>query len=80
MGKNKVNAVYEHGTLRLLQNVDLMEGEKVTVFICPTPSSPPEELPNLILDKICSLAGTNGSSPFSGEDHDKILYRENDSE
>lgn len=69
-----VQAIYEHGSLRLLEPVSLQEGERVTVSIESAWSPPPPEAVNAILDRIAALPVPDPNDRFSGEDHDKVLY------
>jgi predicted DNA-binding antitoxin AbrB/MazE fold protein len=39
MEKLEIEAVYEHGTLKLPRDLPLQEGQKVTITIHPTPRS-----------------------------------------
>jgi len=69
-----IEAVYERGVLRLKEPVALADGTIVEVTI--TTSEPPGETPAEILSAIASLPVEGDGQPFSGRDHDKILYGE----
>jgi predicted DNA-binding antitoxin AbrB/MazE fold protein len=67
-----VQAIYEHGTLRLVEPVDLEEGVQVEVTISiETPE--PDRLPSEILAEIAALP-MEGNGDISGRDHDRVLY------
>ena len=70
----QVEAIYENGALRLLQPVDLKDGERVSVSIAVPSPSPSGELVHEILTRISQLAECDPNDHFSGEDHDKVLY------
>ena len=71
-----IKAVYERGVLRLKEPVALADGTLVEVTI--TTFEPPGEskTPAEILSTIASLPIEGDGHPFSGRDHDKILYGE----
>jgi predicted DNA-binding antitoxin AbrB/MazE fold protein len=69
-----VDAVYEHGALRLLEPVELSEGQRVTVTIAADLPSSGTESPNSILDRIAAEAVLQPGDRFSGKDHDAVLY------
>jgi predicted DNA-binding antitoxin AbrB/MazE fold protein len=74
-----VDAIYEHGTLRLLQDVGLDEGERVKVSIVSEMASGNGESPNVIFEQISALAVSRTDDHFSGENHDDILYGKRES-
>ena len=39
MDKMQVEAVYEHGTLKLAHELPLQEGQKILITVCPTGSA-----------------------------------------
>jgi len=67
-----IEAVYERGVLRLKEPVALADGTVVEVTITTDVSS--GETPAEILSAIASLPLEGDGQPFSGRDHDKILY------
>lgn len=75
----QIEAIYEHGSLRLLEDVGLDEGEHVKVSIVSEMASGNGELPNTIFDKISVLAVPRSEDHFSGENHDDILYGKRES-
>jgi predicted DNA-binding antitoxin AbrB/MazE fold protein len=70
----QVEAVYEKGSLRLLEPVELQDGEKVTVTISNRLSDAEARHINEVLDRIASLADPRENEGFSGRDHDQVLY------
>lgn len=69
-------AIYEQGVLRPLQPVRLTEGTLVEIILVaqkPAPNSPP---PAALLAEIAALPDEGMSDPFSGRDHDQVLYGE----
>lgn len=71
-----VEAVYEHGVLRLKEPVALADGTIVEVTITTGESSGENKTPAEILSAIAALPVEGDGQPFSGRDHDKILYGE----
>lgn len=71
-----VEAVYEHGVLRLKEPVALADGTIVEVTITTSESSGENKTPAEILSAIAALPVEGDGQPFSGRDHDKILYGE----
>jgi len=71
----QVEAVYENGTLRLLEPVELKDGEHVSVVIAvpPLPARPGATVHD-VLTQISELEACDPNDHFSGEDHDKVLY------
>ena len=69
-----IKAVYERGVLRLKEPVAIEDGTIVEVTI--TTSEPSGETPAEILSAIASLPVEGNGQPFSGRDHDTILYGE----
>ncbi len=74
----QVEAIYENGSLRLLEPVDLKNGEKVTVTVADSLSDVEVERINATLDHIASLSEGRKDDGFSGRDHDRVLYGEPD--
>lgn len=70
----KLEAIYEHGVLKPIQPVSLAEGTRVEVILI-TPDVEPGANPVAdMLAEIASLPLEGGTEPFSGAEHDKILY------
>jgi predicted DNA-binding antitoxin AbrB/MazE fold protein len=67
-----LQAVYEKGMLRLTQPIELDEGTHVEVVIIKLSVAP--KSPKEILAKIAALPLIGNTQPFSGQDHDKVLY------
>lgn len=75
----QVEAIYEKGTLRLLQDVGLDEGERVKVSIVFEKKSADGDSTNAIFDQISALAVSHHDDRFSGENHDDVLYGKRES-
>ncbi len=73
----RVEAVYEHGMLRLMEPISLPEGTHVEVTVTTKESVRQDRVPAEILGAIAAMARPSGNEEFSGRDHDKILYGEN---
>jgi predicted DNA-binding antitoxin AbrB/MazE fold protein len=71
-----IEAVYERGILRLKEPVGLADGTIVEVTITTSELSDENQTPAEILSAIASLPVEGNGQPFSGRDHDKILYGE----
>lgn len=71
-----IEAVYERGVLRLKEPVALADGTIVEVTITTNEPPPGNKTPAEILAAIASLPVEGEGAPFSGRDHDKILYGE----
>ena len=69
-----LEAVYEEGTLRLMQPLDLPEGTRVEITIVKTGSNFQQKTPADILTAIASLPLEGNKDEFSGRDGDKVLY------
>ena len=68
-------AIYEHGLLKPTVPISLDEGSQVEVIIISKSASPDRRTPAEILAEIAALP-TAGGDPFTGRDHDKVLYGE----
>lgn len=66
-------AIYENGFLRLLTPVTLNEGAHVQVTLI-TLDAGDKPSPFTILKSIAAMPVNPTSVPFSGSDHDRILY------
>ena len=69
-----VQAVYEHGILRLAQPISLAEGTQVEVVVTAHESKLEKVTPVKILRAIAALPLRGNDDEFSGVDHDRILY------
>jgi predicted DNA-binding antitoxin AbrB/MazE fold protein len=68
-----IAAIFENGRFRPLSNVDLEEGEEVSVILLRRTDSDPAES-RRILSRIASLPVEDLDIDFSGADHDTVLY------
>ena len=75
-----VQAVYEHGILRLAQPISLAEGTQVEVVVMTRESKTENPTPAKILSAIAALPLQENGDEFSGRDHDRILYPQQTSE
>ncbi len=71
----------QHGVVVLDEQVSLPEGTEVTVVVRAAPESAGEVVPEAerrrvleIMDRIAALPIEGMDEPFSGADHDKVLY------
>ncbi|MHC5594592.1 MAG: antitoxin family protein [Nostoc sp.] len=69
-----IEAIYEHGVLRLLQPIPLAEGTRVEVTVVSTETRPKNKTPGQILAQIAAMPLEVSNDKFSGRDHDTILY------
>lgn len=69
-------AVYEQGVLRPLQPIELTEGTLVEIILLASPLSPDHPSPAALLAEIAALPDEGLTDPFSGRDHDQVLYGE----
>jgi predicted DNA-binding antitoxin AbrB/MazE fold protein len=77
-----VEAIYEHGVLRLFRPIDLAEGTRVEVVVITrlasdktgTEKTPVNRTPAEVAAGIASLAVGANDDGFSGRDHDRVLY------
>ena len=68
-----IHAIYENGMIRPFGPVDLENGEEVDVFLVKRESYDPERTRKM-LKEIAELPIEGDPEPFSGADHDSILY------
>jgi predicted DNA-binding antitoxin AbrB/MazE fold protein len=73
----------QHGVVVLENQVSLPEGTEVTVEVCAAPKATGERMSEQerhrileIMDRIAALPIEGDPEPFSGADHDKVLYGE----
>lgn len=74
-------AVYENGAIRLLEPLELAEGDhlkilKETKDVPALPPGPDPQRAAQILAEIAAMPLEPGGEEFSGTDHDRILYGE----
>ena len=70
-----ITAVYENGTLVLEEPLKITNGSKVEVLIVENGRSNKQSAAE-ILAEIAALPIEGKADPFSGRDHDRILYGE----
>ncbi|WP_017325722.1 antitoxin family protein [Synechococcus sp. PCC 7336] len=68
-----VTAIYERGVLKPTEPIPLEEGERVEIAVTSQTSSIQPTAPADLLAAIANLPLEN-EAPFSGQDHDSILY------
>jgi len=66
-----IAGIYENGVIRPLEDVDLAEGERVSVIVNGNVSA---EAASRILEGIAKLPLEGTEDIFSGRDHDTVLY------
>jgi len=71
-----ISAVYEKGTLILDEPLAISEGVKVEIIVLTLKNKKPEKTSAEILSELAALPIEGKTDPFSGSDHDKILYGE----
>ncbi len=69
-------AIYEQGVLRPLQPVELSEGAMVEVILISQKAAPDGPVAAKLLAEIAALPDEGLPDPFSGQDHDQVLYPE----
>jgi predicted DNA-binding antitoxin AbrB/MazE fold protein len=70
----QVEAVYEQGRLRPLEPLELPEGARLRVVLIIEDESEGRETPAEVLSGIASLPLEGPAEPFSGREHDSVLY------
>ncbi len=73
-----VEAIYEHGILRLKEPISLAEGTLVEVILITREPATDAVSPAEILARIAALPEEGSGEAFSGRDHDRILYGKTD--
>lgn len=68
-----LSATYENGTLVLDEPLEVSEGSKVELLIVKKESKR-KRTPGEILAEIAALPLEGKTDPFSGRDHDDVLY------
>ena len=73
-----VEAIYEHGVLRLRRPIGLAEGTCVDIVVIPREPAPTpgKRSPAQTAAEIAALPMQSSPDGFSGEDHDRVLYGE----
>ena len=74
--KTTVEAIYEHGVLRLMEPIALPDGTRVEVTVTAKEPVREERTPAEILAAIAAMPMEASGEEFSGRDHDRILYGE----
>lgn len=74
-----IAAIYEKGMLRLMEPMELPEGTSVEIIVIPKMSHSQPKSPADILAEIAALPLEDNADTFSGRDHDKILYPDQNS-
>lgn len=69
-----VEAIYEHGYLRLMEPIGLEDGTRVEVAITAAESDRGGQTPAAILAAIAQIPLEANDDAFSGRDHDEALY------
>ncbi len=71
----------QNGVVALLSDISLPDGTEVTVLVPARPQAADEVLPEAehrrileIMDRIAALPIEGPDEPFSGADHDKVVY------
>ena len=70
-------AIYEHGVLRPLSPLPLVEGARVEVTVTDDVSFTQATMNGHagdLLREVAALPMESGDSGFSGRDHDRVLY------
>jgi predicted DNA-binding antitoxin AbrB/MazE fold protein len=71
----EIEAIYEGGVLRPLEQLDLPEGSRLEVIlISHDKPSDGNSTAASVLAEIATLPLEGPSEPFSGADHDSVLY------
>ena len=74
----QIQAVVESGLIRLLEPVELPEGELIEVIVLPrNAKADVASGPAQILARIAALPLEDATDSFSGQDHDRTLYPPN---
>jgi predicted DNA-binding antitoxin AbrB/MazE fold protein len=69
-----VEAIYEHGILRLKEPISLADGAEVEVIVISREPAKGETKPSEVLAAIAALPLEGEDGEFSGCDHDRLLY------
>ena len=72
-----IEAIYEHGVLRLKEPIQLAEGAEVEVIVMTRePVHGAEASSAEVLAAIAALPPEGDGAEFSGREHDRLLYGE----
>jgi len=71
-----LEAVYEQGVLRLNKPLNLPEGTRVEITLVESGTNFQQKKPADILGAVASLPLEGEGDEFSGKNHDRILYPE----
>jgi predicted DNA-binding antitoxin AbrB/MazE fold protein len=70
----QVEAVYEQGRLRPLEPLELPEGARLRVILLTSDAADEPMTPANVLSEIAALPLEGTAEPFSGSEHDSVLY------
>ena len=70
----QVEVIYEQGRLRPLESLQLPEGTRLSIILVTGEGVAPRSTPAEILAEIAALPLEGATDPFSGADHDAVLY------
>ena len=70
----QVEAIYEQGRLRPLEPLELPEGARLRVVLITEDDAGGPKAPADILSEIAALPLEGSAEPFSGREHDSVLY------
>ena len=70
----QVEAVYEQGRLRPLEPLELPEGARLRLVLMTEDETDGQKRPADVLSEIAALPLEGTAEPFSGSDHDSVLY------
>jgi predicted DNA-binding antitoxin AbrB/MazE fold protein len=70
----EIEAIYEHGVIRPMEPLELPEGSRLDVIVITHEKPRANGNATSILAEIAALPLEGASDPFSGRDHDSILY------
>jgi len=71
-----ISAIYENGVLRPDKPLTVSDGAKVDLIVLSPKGKKTEKTSAEILSELAALPIEGKTDPFSGSDHDKILYGE----
>jgi predicted DNA-binding antitoxin AbrB/MazE fold protein len=71
-----IEAIYEQGVLRPVKPIQLPEGMRVEIILLTPDQVSTGKTTAEMLAEIAALPEEGSSDPFSGRDHDAILYGE----
>lgn len=70
----KIRAIYERGIIRPIEPLELPEGSRLNAIVITHEDTSPKRNAAEMLAEIAALPLEGGSNPFSGREHDSILY------